>query len=166
MLNIKNIKFENKENFYNIVDMVAKVENSPIILLSKSEAAREFFIQQLTAALLENNMHLHNTRPDKILDNFINSVLERDFGFLKWKEYMNKGQALCIDGIEFLKNKTSIQKELYFFLRNLKKALLLGLREKLPQDDNQFIPQFREFVERGKVIKLALKNNIVSIQEV
>lgn len=107
-----------------------------------------------------------NIRPDKILNNFIISVFERDFKLFKWKEYMNKGQVLCIDAIEFLTNKTSIQKELYFLLRDFTKALLLGLREKLPQDDNQFIPQFREFVERGKVIKLALKNDIVSIQEV
>lgn len=167
MLNIKNIKFENKEDFYKIVDMVAKVENSPIILVSTSEAAREFFIKELTVSLLEKyNIHLHNTRPDKILNNFIDSVFERDFKLSKWKEYMNKGQALCIDAIEFLTNKTPIQKELYFLLRDLKKTLILGLRDKLPQDDNQFIPQFREFVERGKVIKLALKNDIVSIQEV
>ena len=145
-----------------IVDMVVQVENSPIILLSTSEAAREFFIQELTAALLEKyNIHLHNATPEKILNNFINSVLERDFGFLKWKEYMNKGRVLCIDAIEFLTNKTSIQKELYFLLRDFTKALLLGLREKLSQDDNRFIPQFREFVERGKVRCMMNQNMVV-----
>lgn len=166
MLKIKNIKFENKEDFYKIVDIVVQVENSPIILLSTSEVAREFFIQQLTAVLLEKyNIHLHHTTPDKILNNFINSVVEKDFGFLKWKEFLNVGQALCMDGIEFFGRKTTFQKELYFFLRDFKKPLLLGLRDNLPQDDNRFIPQFREFVERGTVIKLALKNDIVSIQE-
>ena len=54
MLNVENVKFENKEDFYKIVDMVAKGEGSPIILLSTSEAAREFFIQELTVTLLEN----------------------------------------------------------------------------------------------------------------
>lgn len=44
MLKIKNIKFENNEDLYKIVDMAAKEENSPIILLSTSESAREFFI--------------------------------------------------------------------------------------------------------------------------
>lgn len=53
MLNIKNIKFENIEDFYRIVDMAIQEENSPIILLSTSEAAREIFIQQLMAALFE-----------------------------------------------------------------------------------------------------------------
>ena len=121
----------------------------------------------MTETLLDRyNIHLHNTRPDKILNNFIDSVFERDFKLSKWKEYMNKGQALCIDAIEFLTNKTSIQKELYFFLRDFTKPIILGLRDTLPQDDNHFIPQFREFVERGKVIKLALKNDIVSIEEV
>lgn len=167
MLNIKNIKFENKENFYNIVDMVAKVENSPIILLSTSEAAREFFIQQLTETLLERyNIQLHNTTPDAIINKLIESVMERDLNLSAWKEFLNVGQALCIDGIEFFGGKTTCQKELYFFLRDFTKPIILGLRDTLPQDDNQFIPQFREFVERGKVIKLALKNNIVSIQEV
>ena len=167
MVNIKNIKFENKEDFYKIVDMVAKVENSPIILLSTSEVAREFFIKELTAALLEkNNIRLHNTTPDAIINKLIESVMERDLNLSTWKEFLNVGQALCIDGIEFLGRKTTCQKELYFFLRGFKKPLLLGLRDTLPQDDNQFIPQFREFVERGKVIKLTLQMDIVSIQEV
>lgn len=166
MLNIKNIKFENKEDFYKIVDIVVQVENSPIILLSTSEEAREFFIQQLTAALLEKyNIQLHNTTPDTIINKLIESVMERDLNLSAWKEYLNVGQALCIDGIEFFGRKTTCQKELYFFLRNLKKPLILGLREKLSQDDNHFIPQFREFVERGKVIKLALKNDTVYMKE-
>lgn len=167
MLNIKNIKFEYKEDFYRIVDVVVQVENSPIILLSTSEAAREFFIQELTAALLEKyNIQLHNTTPDKILNNFINSVLERDFGFLKWKEFLNKGQALCIDGLEFFKNKTSIQNELWFFLRDFNKPLILGLREELPKENNLFIPQLRELVECGKVIKLELRNKVLSVKEI
>ena len=85
---------------------------------------------------------------------------------MKLKEFLNVGQALCMDGIEFFSGKTTCQKELWFFLRDFTKPLLLGLRDKLPQDDNLFIPQLREFVERGKVIKLVLKNDIVSIQEV
>ena len=167
MLNIKNIKFENKENFYKIVDMVVQVENSPIILLSTSEEAREFFIQQLTETLLERyNIQLHNKTPDAIINKLIESVMERDLNLSAWKEFLNVGQALCIDGIEFFGGKTTCQKELYFFLRDFTKPIILGLRDTLPQDDNQFIPQFREFVERGKVIKLALKNDIVSIEEV
>ncbi len=167
MVNIKNIKFENKEDFYKIVDIVVQVENSPIILLSTSEEAREFFIQQLTETLLERyNIQLHNTTPDAIINKLIESVMERDLNLSTWKEFLNVGQALCIDGIEFFGGKTTCQKELYFFLRDFTKPIILGLRDKLPQDDNQFIPQFREFVERGKVIKLALKNDIVSIEEV
>lgn len=167
MLNIKNIKFENQEDLYKIVDMVAKVENSPIILLSTSEEAREFFIQQLTSALLEKyNIQLHNTTPDAIINKLIVSVMERDLNLSAWKEFLNMGQVLCMDGIEFFGGRTTCQKELYFFLRNFKKPLILGLRDNLPQDDNHFIPQFREFVERGKGIKLALKNDIVSIEEV
>lgn len=167
MLKIKNIKFENKENFYKIVDMVEKVENSPIILLSTSEEAREFFIQQLTETLLERyNIQLHNTTPDAIINKLIESVMERDLNLSNWKEFLNVGQALCIDGIEFFGGKTTSQKELWFFLRDFTKPIILGLRDALPQDDNHFIPQFREFVERGKVIKLALKNDIVSIEEV
>ena len=167
MLNIKNIKFENQEDLYKIVDMVAKVENSPIILLSTSEEAREFFIQQLTETLLERyNIQLHNTTPDAIINKLIESVMERDLNLSAWKEFLNVGQALCIDGIEFFGGKTTCQKELYSFLRNFKKPIVLGLSDTLPQDDNKFIPQFREFVERGKVIKLALKNDIVSIEEV
>lgn len=167
MLNIKNIKFENKENFYKIVDMVVQVENSPIILVSTSEAAREFFIQELTVALLEKyNIQLHNTTPDAVINKLIESVLERDINLSAWKEFLNVGQALCMDGFEFFGGKTACQKELYFFLRDFTKPIILGLRDTLPQDDNRFIPQFREFVERGKGIKLALKNNIVSIQEV
>lgn len=166
MLNIKNIKFENEEDFYKIVDMVAKVENSPIILVCISEAAREFFIQQLTSALLEKyNIQLHNTTPDAIINKLIESVMERDLNLSVWKEFLNMGQVLCMDGIEFFGGKTTCQKELYFFLRNFKKPLILGLRDNLPQDDNHFIPQFREFVERGKGIKLALKNDTVSMQE-
>ena len=167
MLKIKNIKFENKEDFYKIVDIVVQVENSPIILLSTSESAREFFIQELTAALLEKyNIQLHNTTPDAIINKLIESVMERDLNLLAWKEFLNVGQALCIDGIEFLGRKTTCQKELYFFLRDFTKPIILGLRDTLPQADNQFMPQFKEFVERGKVIKLALKNDIVSIEEV
>ena len=167
MLNIKNIKFENKEDFYKIVDIVVQVENSPIILLSTSESAREFFIQQVTAALLEKyNIQLHNTTPDAIINKLIESVVERDLTLLAWKEFLNVGQALCIDGIEFFGRKTTCQKELYFFLRDFTKPIILGLRDTLPQADNQFIPQFKEFVERGKGIKLALKNDIVSIEEV
>lgn len=167
MLNIKNIKFENKEDFYKIVDIVVQVENSPIILLSTSEEAREFFIQQLTAALLEkNNIQLHNTTPDAIINKLIESVMERDLNLSAWKEFLNVGQALCINGIEFFGGKTTCQKELYFFLRDFTKPIILGLRDTLPQDDNHFIPQFREFVERGKVIKLALKNDIVSIEDI
>lgn len=167
MLNIKNIKFENKEDFYKIVDIVVQVENSPIILLSTSEVAREFFIQQLTETLLERyNIQLHNTTPDAIINKLIESVMERDLNLSAWKEFLNVGRALCIDGIEFFGGKTTCQKELYFFLRDFTKPIILGLRDTLPQDDNHFIPQFREFVERGKVIKLALKNDIVSIEEV
>lgn len=167
MLNIKNIKFENKEDFYKIVDIVVQVENSPIILLSTSEEAREFFIQQVTETLLERySIQLHNTTPDAIINKLIESVMERDLNLSAWKEYLNVGQALCIDGIEFFDRKTTCQKELYFFLRDFTKPIILGLRDILPQDDNHFIPQFREFVERGKVIKLALKNDIVSIEEV
>lgn len=167
MLKIKNIKFKNNEDFYKIVDMVAKVENSPIILLSTSEEAREFFIQQLTETLLERyNIQLHNTTPDSIINKLIESVMERDLNLSDWKEFLNVGQALCIDGIEFFKNKTSLQKELWLFLRDFNKPLILGLRDNISKEDKGFIPQFREFVERGKVIKLALKNNIVSIQEV
>ena len=167
MLNIKNIKFENKEDFYKIVDIVVQVENSPIILLSTSESAREFFIQQVTAALLEKyNIQLHNTTPDAIINKLIESVMERDLNLSAWKEYLDVGQALCVDGIEFLGRKTTCQKELYFFLRDFTKPIILGLSDTLPQDDNHFIPQFREFVERGKGIKLALKNDIVSIEEV
>ena len=36
--------------------MAIQEENSPIILLSTSEAAREIFIQQLMAALFEKNV--------------------------------------------------------------------------------------------------------------
>lgn len=167
MVNIKNIKFETKEDFYKIVDIVVQVENSPIILLSTSEVAREFFIQQLTETLLEiYNIQLHNTTPDAIINKLIESVMERDLNLSTWKEFLNVGRALCIDGIEFFGGKTTCQKELYFFLRDFTKPIILGLRDTLPQDDNHFIPQFREFVERGKVIKLALKNDIVSIEEV
>lgn len=167
MLKIQNIKFENKEDFYKIVDIVVQMENSPIILLSTSESAREFFIQQLTGTLLERyNIQLHNTTPDAIINKLIESVMERDLTLSAWKEFLNMGQVLCIDGIEFLGRKTTCQKELYFFLRDFTKPIILGLRDTLPQDDNQFIPQFREFVERGKGIKLALKNDIVSIEEV
>ena len=147
--------------------MVAKVENSPVILVSTSEEAREFFIQQLTETLLERyNIQLHNTTPDAIINKLIESVMERDLNLSTWKEFLNVGQALCIDGIEFFGGKTTCQKELYFFLRDFTKPIILGLRDALPQDDNHFIPQFREFVERGKGIKLALKNDIVSIEEV
>lgn len=167
MLKIKNIKFENDEDLYKIVDIVVQMENSPIILLSTSEEAREFFIQQVTAALLERyNIQLHNTTPDAIINKLIESVMERDLNLSAWKEFLNVGHALCIDGIEFLGRKTTCQKELYSFLRDFTKPIILGLRDTLPQDDNHFIPQFREFVERGKVIKLALKNDIVSIEEV
>lgn len=166
MLNIRNIEFENKEDFYKIVDIVVQVENSPIVLLSTSEAAREFFIQQLTETLLERyNIQLHNTTPDAIINKLIESVMERDLNLSAWKEFLNMGQVLCMDGIEFFGGKTTCQKELYFFLRDFTKPIILGLRDTLPQADNQFIPQFREFVERGTVIKLALKNDIVSIQE-
>ena len=167
MLNIKNVRFENENDFFKAVEIIAHVENSPIILLSTSEVAREFFIQELSAVLFEKyNIQMHNTTPDAIINKFIESVLKRDLKLSAWKEYLNIGHALCIDVIEFFKNKTSIQKELWLFLRDFTKPLLLGLRDKLPQDDNHFIPQFREFVERGKVIKLALKNDIVSIEEV
>ena len=92
--------------------------------------------------------------------------MERDLNLSAWKEFLNMGQVLCMDGIEFFGGKTTCQKELYFFLRDFTKPIILGLSDTLPQDDNQFIPQFREFVERGKGIKLALKNDIVSIEEV
>ena len=92
--------------------------------------------------------------------------MERDLNLSAREEFLNVGQALCINGIEFFGGKTTCQKELYFFLRDFTKPIIVGLGDALSQDDNQFIPQFREFVERGKVIKLALKNDIVSIEEV
>ena len=81
MLNIKNIKFENNEDLYKIVDMVAKVENSPIILLSTSEDAREYFIQQLTETLLE--------RYNKVLKCF--GILSISFGEKKSNAETSRG---------------------------------------------------------------------------
>lgn len=167
MLNIGNIGFEKKDDFYEIVDMVLHAENSPITILSTSETARKFFIKELSTVLLEKyNIDLHNTTPDAILNRFIKSVTERDFNFSAWKEYMNIGQALCIDEVQFFENKTQVQQELWFFLRDFTKPLILGLRNKLPKEDKRFIPQLTEFIERGKVIKLALGNDVLSIKEI
>lgn len=149
------------------MEIIKEAENSPIILLSISEVARKFFIKELSTVLFEKyNIQLHNTTPDVVINRLIQSVVEKDVNLSKWKEYMNKGEALCIDEIELLKNRKQVQQEVWCVLRDFTKPIILGLRDTLPQDDNHFIPQFREFVERGKVIKLALKNDIVSIEEV
>lgn len=167
MLNMKNVKFENENNFFKAVEIIKEAENSPIILLSTSEVARKFFIQELSAALFQKyNMQLHNTTPDVVINRLIQSVVEKDVNLSKWKEYMNKGQALCIDEIALFNNRKQVQQEVWCVLRDFSKPLILGMRDNIPKEDNGFISQLIELIERGKVIELVLENEIVSIKEI
>ena len=80
MLNTKNVRFENENNFFKMVEIIADAENSSIILLSTSEVARKFFIKELSTVLFEKyNIQLHNTTPDVVINSFIQSVVEKDF---------------------------------------------------------------------------------------